>query len=142
MPRKKGSKNKAPTKDWIKPFLAAMRAYPVVRVACEKAGISRAEAYRCRMLDPEFAVEWDNAKDDGIDVIEASLHQRARDKDTLAAIFLLKHLRPAVYADNVSVNVTGSLSVEEVTNARATLKAKLVQIENTVAPGTRRITNG
>jgi hypothetical protein len=113
-----------------------------VRVACEKAGVSRAEVYRCRSLDPKFAEAWNHAKDDGIDVLEASLHQRARDKDTLAAIFLLKHLRPSVYADNVQLNVSGSLSIEEVTNARASLKAKLSQIEAVVQPGQRRIVTG
>lgn len=139
MGRKKGSKNKQPGGEWREIFLKAMRAYPVVRVACEKAGISRAEAYRIRALDPSFAQEWNEAKDDGVDVLELSLHQRARDKDTLAGIFLLKHLRPSVYADNIQVNVSGSLSVEEVTNARASLKAKLVQIEQMVTPGTRRV---
>ena len=139
MGRPKGSKNKLKVKDWQEVFLAAMRSYPVVRVACEQAGVSRAEVYRCRAVDPAFSEAWNHAKDDGIDVLEAKMHERARDKDTLAAIFLLKHLRPSVYADNVSVNVSGSLSVEEVTNARASLKAKLAQIQQTVAPGTRRL---
>jgi hypothetical protein len=139
MPRKKGSKNKAPTGDWKQIFLKALQSYPVVRVACEQAGVSRAEVYRQRTLDPEFAQAWENAKDDGIDILEAKMHERARDKDTLAAIFLLKHLRPSVYADNVQLNVSGSLSIEEVTSARATLKAKLAQIEQTVAPGVRRL---
>lgn len=139
MGRRKGSKNKLKVKDWQEAFLAAMRSYPVVRVACEQAGVSRAEVYRCRALEPEFAQAWNHAKDDGIDVLEASMHKRARDKDTLAAIFLLKHLRPSVYADNVSVNVSGSISVEEVHQARASLKAKLAQIEQTVAPGERRL---
>ena len=139
MPRPKGSKNKIKIKDWQEVFLTAMKSYPVVRVACEKAGVSRAEVYRCRSSDPIFSMAWEYANDDGIDVLEASLHQRARAKDTLAAIFLLKHLRPSVYADNVQVNVSGSLSVEEMTNAKASLKAKLSQIEQTIAPGVRQI---
>lgn len=142
MSRPKGSKNKLKVADWQEAFLAAMRSYPVVRVACEKAGVSRAEVYRCRAAEPDFATAWDNAKDDGIDVLEAAMHQRAREKDTLAGIFLLKHLRPAIYADNVSVNVTGTISVEEVHQARASLKAKLAQIEQTVAPGVRRLQPG
>ena len=142
MSRPKGSKNKNKVKDWQEAFIATMRVYPVVRVACEKAGVSRAEVYRCRATDPEFAQAWNDAKDDGIDVLEASMHKRAREKDTLAGIFLLKHLRPSVYADNVNVNVSGSLSVEEVSNARASLKAKLAQIEQTVSPGTRRLEVG
>jgi len=82
---------------------------------------------------------WTEAKDDGIDVVEAALHKRAREKDTLAAIFLLKHLRPAVYADNVNVSVSGSLSVEEVHSARASLHAKLKQIEEVIVPDKRKL---
>jgi hypothetical protein len=141
MPRKKGSKAKG-SGEWKATFIAALRSYPVVRVACEQAHISRAEAYRARAADPDFAVQWNEAKDDGIDVLEAALHKRARDKDTLAAIFLLKHLRPSVYADNVNLNVSGSLSVEEVHSARASLHAKLTQIAETIAPGDRRLTTG
>jgi hypothetical protein len=138
MGRPKGSKNKIKD-DWKPVFLAAMRSYPVVRIACDKAGISRGYAYKSRSSDPAFALAWTEAKDDGIDVVEAALHKRAREKDTLAAIFLLKHLRPAVYADNVNVNVSGSLSVEEVHSARASLHAKLKQIEDTVAPAKRKL---
>jgi len=142
MPRKIGSKNKAKTGEWKELFLTAMRSYPVVRVACQAAGISRAEAYRVRSRDPKFAEAWEHAKDDGIDVLEVKMHERAREKDTLAGIFLLKHLRPQVYADNVQVNLSGSLSIEEVNSAKASLKAKLNQIQETVAPGVRRIEGG
>jgi hypothetical protein len=138
MGRPKGSKNKLKD-NWKPVFLAAMRAYPVVRVACDKAGISRALAYQHRVSDPTFALAWTEAKDDGIDVIEAALHKRAREKDTLAAIFLLKHLRPAVYADNVNVSVSGSLSVEEVQSARTSLHAKLKQIEEVIVPDKRKL---
>jgi hypothetical protein len=138
MGRPKGSKNKHKD-DWKTIFLAAMRSYPVVRIACEKASISRAKAYQERALDPMFATAWTDAKDDGIDVLEAALHQRAREKDTLAAIFLLKHLRPAVYADNVNVNMSGSISIEEVHSARASLHAKLKQIEDAVNPHERKL---
>ena len=89
----------------------------------------------------KFATAWEEAKEDGIDVLEASLHIRAREKDTIASIFLLKNLRPNVFGENVNVNVQGSLSIEEVANARKTLNAKLKQISNVVAPGERLITD-
>lgn len=138
--RPKGSKAQG-SGEWKPIFLAAMKNLPVVRVACDKAGISRAEAYRTRTRDPKFATAWEEAKEDGIDVLEASLHIRAREKDTIASIFLLKNLRPNVFGENVNVNVQGSLSIEEVANARKTLNAKLKQISNVVAPGERLITD-
>ena len=140
MPRKKGSKAKG-SGDWMPAFLAALRTYPVVRVACEQAGISRAEAYRARNRDAEFASAWKDSEDDGLDILEASLHKRARDKDTLAAIFILKHKRPEVYSENVNVNVSGSLTIEEIHQAKKELYAKLAQVEGIVKPGSRRFTS-
>ena len=137
--RPKGSRAKG-AGDWKPVFLSALQTMPVVRVACQKAGVSRSEAYRVRSEDPAFASEWHQALQDGIDMIEATLHVRARQKDTVAAIFLLKKLRPEVYGENVNLNVSGSLSIEEVQQARAKLHAKLTQIASAVAPGDRRIT--
>jgi len=137
--RPKGSKAKG-SGEWKPVFLSVLQTMPVVRIACQKAGISRSEAYKVRSSDPEFALAWQQALQDGVDMIEATLHARARKSDTVAAIFLLKNLRPEVYGENVNVNVSGSLSIEEVSQARASLHAKLTQIASTVAPGERRIT--
>ena len=136
--RKKGSKAKG-SGDWMPVFLAAMQKLPVVRVACQQAGISRAEAYRARTRDATFALAWEEALQDGIDVIEAQLMTRAIKSDTIASIFILKNRRPEIYGENVHVNVSGSLSIEEVHQARATLHAKLTQIVDVVAPGDRRL---
>ena len=125
--------------DWTPVFLAALQQLPNVRAACQKAGVSRSEAYRLRAEDSTFAVSWQQALQDGIDVIEATLMARAMKRDTVAGIFLLKNLRPEVYGENVNVNVSGSLSIEEVRQARASLNAKLTQIVDVVAPGDRRL---
>jgi hypothetical protein len=135
--RKKGSKAKG-SGDWQPVFLAAMQKLPVVRVACRQAGISRAEAYRVRTRDATFALAWEEALQDGIDVIEAHMMAMSK-KNVVAGIFMLKNLRPNVYGENVNVNVSGSLSIEEVHQARATLHAKLTQIVDVVAPGDRRL---
>ena len=125
--------------EWAPAFLAALRQLPNIRAACRKAGISRSEAYRLRSADPEFAASWHEAMQDGIDVIEATMMARAMKRDTVAGIFLLKNLRPQVYGENVNVNVSGSLSIEEVRQARESLHAKLTQIVEVVAPGDRRL---
>jgi len=137
MPRRKGSKAKG-SGDWMPVFLAAMQKLPNVRVACQQAGISRAEVYRARGRDPEFASDWEQAKQDGIDVIEAHLMAMSQ-KNVVAGIFMLKNLRPDVYGENVNVSVSGSLSIEEVRQARASLHAKLNQIVDVVSPGDRRL---
>ena len=139
--RPKGSKAKG-VGEWQSVFLAALGKLPVIKVACVEARVSRAEVYRARTRDPKFAIAWDHALQDGIDAGEANLHMRARDKDTIAAIFLLKNLRPDVYGENVNVNVSGSLSIEEVQQARKTLKSKLNQIAESVAPGERIFSDG
>lgn len=136
--RPKGSRAKG-SGDWKPVFLSVLQTMPVIRVACQKAGISRSEAYRVRAIDTEFASQWAQALEDGVDMIEATLHARARKSDTTAAIFLLKNLRPEIYGENVNVNVSGTLSVEEVRQARASLNAKLTQIVEVVAPGDQRL---
>jgi len=136
--RPKGYKPKG-VGEWTPVFLAALQQLPNVRAACQKSGVSRSEAYRLRAQDPTFAQAWHEALQDGIDVIEATMMARAMKRDTVAGIFLLKNLRPEVYGENVNVNVSGTLSIEEVRQARASLNAKLTQIIDVVAPGDRRL---
>jgi hypothetical protein len=139
--RPKGSKSVG-SGEWKQLFLIALQNFPNIRAACQKAGISRSLAYKARLLDPAFADEWIKAIQDGIDVIEATLMARAMKSDTTAGIFLLKNLRPEVYGENVNVNVSGSLTVEEVRQAQTSLTAKLDQIVQTVTPGDRRLLEG
>jgi hypothetical protein len=136
--RKRGSKAKG-SGEWKPVFLAALQKLPVVHVACQASGISRAEVYRARTRDADFALAWEQALQDGIDVIEAQLMARAIKSDTIASIFILKNRRPEIYGENVNVNVSGTLSVEEVHQARASLHAKLTQIIDIVAPGDQRL---
>ena len=91
--------------EWKETFLNIMRAMPVIRVACQQAGISRQTAYIWRAKDPEFSRAWDEAKQDGIDMIAANLIKRAKEKDTPAAIFLLKSLRPEEFGEKVQPSV-------------------------------------
>ena len=136
--RPKGYKPKG-VGEWTPVFLAALQQLPNVRAACQKSGVSRSEAYRLRAQDPTFAQAWHEALQDGIDVIEATMMARAMKRDTVAGIFLLKNLRPEVYGENVNVNVSGTLSIEEVRQARASLNAMHRQILDVVAPGDRRL---
>jgi hypothetical protein len=112
-PKEKTGVVRVTTGEWIETFLSALRTLPVIRVACKEAGISRKTAYQWRERDPEFRAQWDEAHEDGIDMLEATLHKRAREKDTLASIFLLKAWRPERYREHattaVQVNVVTKL---------------------------------
>ncbi len=98
-------------------FLETLAETVNVSAACRKAGIRRRTAYNWRNADPRFAREWDDALDDGIDLLEAELHRRAfegvekpvwhkgeqvgtvRHYSDALAMFLLKAHRPARYRD-------------------------------------------
>lgn len=62
---------------WRETFLAALREYPVVQRACDVVGIERCTAYRKRQADPDFAREWDEAMEAGIDRAEQEAFRRA-----------------------------------------------------------------
>ncbi len=100
--------------EWKDVFLATVRVLPVVRVACEKAGITRKTAYQWRKGDAEFAKEWDEAREDGIDRIEQNLINQALNQNTTAAIFLLKSLRRNVYAERLEPKGPGGEAIPPV----------------------------
>ena len=125
--RKPGSVARS-AREWVPVFLEALKAMPVVRLACEHAGISRKTAYQWRDQSDEFRSEWRDALEDGIYMVEAQLHARARQTDTRAAMFLLRSLRREVYGERVAVDVKGHLSLEEVRQAKASLEEKLARL--------------
>jgi len=125
--RKVGSTAKS-AREWVPVFLEALKAMPVVRLACEHAGISRKTAYQWRERDEEFRQQWKDAIEDGIDMVEAQVHARARQSDTKAAVFLLRSLRRDVYGEHLDVDVSGTISVEEINRAKASLDEKLARL--------------
>lgn len=104
--------------NWPELFLEGLRKCGTVRAACEAAGVNRSTAYRRRMADPEFAREWDDALEDGIDALEEEARRRAvegvlrpvyhggkevgavREYSDILLIFLLKGARPWRFRDN------------------------------------------
>lgn len=61
---------------WRKPFLAALAQLPVVRDACEAAGVSRRTVYRTRKQDAQFAQAWQDALAEGVDAVELEAFRR------------------------------------------------------------------
>ncbi|MFH2062861.1 MAG: phBC6A51 family helix-turn-helix protein [bacterium] len=94
-------------------LIEQLRRTPIVQIACEKVGVSRASFYRWRRDDPVFADEAENAVYMGVslvnDLAESQLISGIRDRNMTAIIFWLKH-RHRAYGTRVDVNA--SLKVE------------------------------
>ena len=76
-------------------LLEILKKTPIVQIACEKAGVSRASYYRWHKEDSEFAKQSDQALLDGSllvnDMAESQLMSAIKDKNMTAIIFWLKH---------------------------------------------------
>ena len=68
--------------------------------------------YRALETDAEFRAEFDDAKDEAIELLEATLRQQALSGNTTALIFLLKCLDPATYNERVQISGPRSGPVE------------------------------
>lgn len=93
--------------EWKDVFLSVLRQMPVIRVACERSGVSRKTVYQWRERDAEFAKAWDEAREDGIDRIEEHVMAQALNDNITAGIFLLKSLRRNVYGEKLEHSGTG-----------------------------------
>jgi hypothetical protein len=66
-----------PSGEWKEMFLDALARAPIVTVAARIAGVSRKRALEARMADAEFARQWDDALEQGVDEIEAAAFRSA-----------------------------------------------------------------
>jgi hypothetical protein len=113
-------------------FLGYLRAGNTITFAARAIGMSRQGVYDHKASDPAFAAEWDQAVDEGIDVLEQEAKRRAvegvskpivqggrivTDADGNALVvreysdklleMLLKAKKPDVYRDNARIEHTG-----------------------------------
>ncbi|MFH1533631.1 MAG: hypothetical protein ABID64_01750 [Nitrospirota bacterium] len=76
-------------------LLEQIKKTPIIQIACEKTGISRATFYRWRKSSRKFREEADQALVDGArivnDMAESQLISAIRDQNMTAIIFWLKH---------------------------------------------------
>jgi len=69
-------------------------------LAAKKAGIGRTTAYELRARDQEFKQHWDDAVEQGTDMLEDAAVERAiNGKSDTLLIFLLKSRRKEKYAE-------------------------------------------
>jgi hypothetical protein len=105
--------------DGSKPaLLDQLRRTPIVQIACERVGVSRATYYRWRKDDTEFMAATDEAIAEGAalinDMAESQLLSAIKDKNMTAIIFWLKH-HHRTYATRVQVDATHHLLDEQLT---------------------------
>jgi len=93
----------------IDEFLKRMRASGNVYLSCQAAGIPRSTAYYWRNKFKTFQDEWDEAKEDAVDKLDAEAWRRATEEasDRLL-MFLLKAHKPDVYNPVQRLQHTGA----------------------------------
>ena len=118
-----------PRKDWKPAFIEALRATGNVTRAAQYAGRSRNQAYHVRRHSEDFAAQWDEALEEGTDLLEAEARRRAvtgidkpvyykgevvgsitKYSDRLL-MFLLRAHRPQKFRDGGKVKQTGATDV-------------------------------
>ena len=60
-------------------FLTEMRASANLSRACDRAGVTRQQAFALRAADPEFLAAWDDAEAGAFDDLEEEVLRRARE---------------------------------------------------------------
>jgi hypothetical protein len=79
-------------------LLEQLKKTPIIQIACEKIGLSRATYYRWRQTNSNFAKAADTAIIEGYllinDMAESQLISAVRDKNFSAIVYWLKHHHP------------------------------------------------
>jgi hypothetical protein len=153
------------TTDRQEAFLEALRQVPNITYAAIQSGVSRKTAYNHRDQDPEFAAAWDEALEEGVDMIELEAHRRAvqgytepvfymgaivghviKYSDALMARLLQAH-RPEKYSEKHQHKVSGENPLQQALAAidgttvgppaerGATLPEPLGQVIDHIPPG-------
>jgi len=112
-------------------LIEQLKKAPIVQIACERSGISRASYYRLRKEDGEFKKMTDNAIIEGetliTDMSESQLISLIRDKNFPAIQLWLKSHHPKYTS---KVEVTGNLNIKEepLTQEQEELVEKALQL--------------
>lgn len=114
-------------------FLDALRLTGNVSASAKAAGYNRTYMYAARKQDPEFAMEWDEVKQELGDDIEGSLVSLAKDKNVTAQIFWLKNNRSEIYGEKVKVEHKGTIKGDVRSLSGAQRKAAIEEYKARVA---------
>ncbi len=124
-------------------FLKALTETVNVTLSCRKAGVPRRTVYDWREADAAFADRWDEALEEGIDLLEAEVHRRAfegverpvyykgervgewRHYSDALATFLLRAHRPEKYRDAPKAKPAASVEEEAKTEEEKEHESKV-----------------
>ena len=116
-----------------------LRKTPIVQVACEKVGISRATFYRWK-ADKKFAKQADEAVSEGVelmnDLAESALLSGIKDRNPWAVIWWLRN-RHEAYSNRVKIDANISHQVEELTPEQERLVAKALAMAGLLPEGAK-----
>lgn len=95
-------------------FLGALREGHTVTVAARAAGVTRETAYDHRRKDPAFAREWGEAYEEGTELLEDAMREKAlAPGGFLANIAVLKARRPEKWAEKRQERETARLYADQ-----------------------------
>lgn len=123
-------------------LIEQIKKTPIIQIACEKTGISRATYYRWRKLDANFREEAEQALLDGValvnDMAESQLISAIRSQNMTAIIFWLKHHHKD-YKTKVELSGHLQTSRKITTEEEAMIKKALLHadISNYLPPNTK-----
>ncbi len=120
-----------------------LKKTPIVQLACEKTGVSRATFYRWSKEDPDFSQKTEEAISQGNllvnDMAESQLMSAIRDKNLTAIIFWLKH-HHSIYATRVEVLAKIKRDDEQLTSEQEELITRALKLAELI-PETMNVTN-
>lgn len=98
-------------------FLARLADGESVTAGARFIGLTRQALYQTRGHDAEFAAAWDDAIEQGTDILEDEAIKRARNSSDTLLIFMLKARRPDKFKDRSTVEHSGEILTKEARDA-------------------------
>lgn len=119
------------TEEQKEKLIAQLKKTPIIQVACERVGVSRASYYRWRKASEKFSEEADNALEQGINLInemaESQLISAIRDQNMTAIIYWLKHHHRA-YKTKIEISGTIKTPDEVLTSEQQSIITKAIEM--------------
>lgn len=125
-------------------ILELLKSTPIVQVACQKSGVSRATYYRWRDKDKKFKEQSDSALKEGIafinDLAESQLLSSIKEKNMTAIIFWLKNRHSGYDTTKLQITSPESSKEEPLTSEQQELVNKALQMAS-ILPATGETDN-
>lgn len=109
-----------------KAFLDQLAVGASISFAAAAAGGTTQQFKRWRDSDPDFAKDWEDAVEEGTDMLEDAVYKRALTKSDPLAMFMLKARRPEKFDRGSKLELSGGISVE---GSKAKLLNKIARLQ-------------